>query len=212
MKKLILIIALIMTAQVVFSQEIKKGNTAILVVEFQKTWTGKTFFNRLIKKEYESRNVYGNTKKLLDFARTKSIEIIQAPLYLDKTDKENYKKIPFQPKLFRQFTVNTFKAEFTEGIYNPSDLVVKGRCGFDATECSDLEKLLSENNIENVFIIGFTTDHCVAYTMKTLTEKGYNCTFVSDCTAAMNNKKQVKVEKELKNITSKELIEKFKKL
>jgi len=78
------------------------STTAILVVEFQKTWTEKSFFHWLIKKEYESRDVYQNAKNLLDAARKNGIEIIQSPFILDKNDKEKYNKIPFPPKLFGQ--------------------------------------------------------------------------------------------------------------
>ena len=211
MKTIKFLIIMTFLTQTIMAQEINKQNTAMVVVEFQQTWTGKTFFNRLIRKEYESRNVYQNTKKLLDFAREKGVLIIQAPLYLDKTDKDNYKKIPFQPKLFRQFTANTWKAEYTEGIFKSTDIEVSGRCGFDACEGSNLEQLLSANKIKNLYVVGFTTDHCVAMTIETLTKKGYNCYFVSDCTATMNNKKQMKIEKKLKNLTSIDLIKKMTK-
>jgi len=53
---------------------------------------------------------------LLDAARKNGIEIIQSPFILDKNDKEKYKKIPFPPKLFGQFTANTWRADYTEGI------------------------------------------------------------------------------------------------
>jgi len=61
---------------------------AILVVEFQKTWTERSFFHKLIKKEYESKNVYQNTKQLLEVARKNGLTIIQSPFILDKNDKE----------------------------------------------------------------------------------------------------------------------------
>lgn len=185
------------------------NKTAIVVVEFQKTWTGKSFFHKLIREQYVTRNVYQNTKELLDYARTKGVKIIQAPLILDKTDKGKYKQIPFQPKLFRQFTANTWKAEYTEGIYKKSDIEVTGRCGFDACEGSNLLKFLIDNNITNVFILGFTTDHCIQLTAKTLISIGYDCTIISDCTATRNNKLQKKVEKNFKTLKSPDVIKKL---
>jgi nicotinamidase-related amidase len=74
---------------------INNSKTAILVVEFQKTWTERSFFHKLIKKEYESRNVYQNTLQLLKAARQNGLTIIQSPFILDKKDKEKYKKIYF---------------------------------------------------------------------------------------------------------------------
>ncbi len=183
-----------------------KNNKAILLIEFQKTWTEKGVFYRIIKKEYSSRNVLSNTKQLISEARKKGIKIIQAPLILDRSDKERYKKTPFPARLTRRFTVNTWKAEFTNGIYNESDIVVKGRYGFDACEGSDLEQLLKENGIKKIYVCGFTTDHCVKETMNSLINKGYNCILVSDCTATKSNKLQKKIEQEFETITSNEAI------
>ncbi|MBI4733958.1 MAG: cysteine hydrolase, partial [Rubrobacteridae bacterium] len=174
----------------------------IVVIEFQKTWTEKGFFNRLIKKEYESRNVLDNTTALLLKARTLGLHIIQAPLIIDKKDKKRYRKIPLPPKLFRGFIKGTWKAEFTEGIHEKTDVVVTGRCGFDATEGSNIEEILQQKEVKNIFLCGFTTDHCVELTMKTLISRGYNCALVSDCTATRNAAIQKKVENRNKTMTS----------
>ena len=180
---------------------------AILVVEFQKTWTERSFFHKLIKKEYESKNVYQNTKQLLEVARKNGLTIIQSPFILDKNDKEKYKKIPFLPKLFGQFTANTWRAEYTDGIFNKSDFEVKGRTAFDNTVDSNLQEILKENKIEKIYFVGFTTDHCVAETMDTLISDGYDCVVVSDCTAALNSKIQRKIENKCTSIKSKQIIE-----
>jgi len=122
-------------------QKMNKNNNeqvAILSIEFQKSWTDKGFFNRLIKKELKRKNVINNTINLLDFARQSKIKIVHAPLLIDKKDK-NYKKMPFPAKLFGQLTKGTWKAEFTEGIYKQSDIVAVGRYGFDATKGSNLK-------------------------------------------------------------------------
>lgn len=190
--------------------EIKKENTAIVVIEFQKTWTEKGFFHRLIKKELKKNNVTENTQGLLDSARMGGIAIIQAPLILNKSNKSNYRKVPLIPKLFKGFTKNTWKAEYTEGIYKESDIEITGRCGFDACEGSDLERILYDRGLKNLFFCGFTTEHCVEMTMNSLKEKGYNCILVSDCTATKSDKLQQKVENRNTVIQSKELMKKIK--
>ena len=202
------IIIMTVLTQTVFSQNVQKDNTAILLIEFQKTWTEKGIFRKIIKSEYEKRNILSNTENLLLKARKEGVTLIQAPLILDKKDK-NYKKTPFPARLLRRFTKGTWKAEFTDGIYEQTDLVIEGRYGFDATEGSNLEKILRENNIETVFVAGFTTDHCVKETMNSLIEKGFECIMISDCTATKNNKLQKKIENEFSIITSKNLIEKI---
>ena len=71
----------------------KLEDIAVLLIEFQKTWTERSFFHKLIRKQYESKNVYQNTLKLLEIARNRGVKVIQAPFILDKSIKENYKKI-----------------------------------------------------------------------------------------------------------------------
>ncbi len=202
------LIIMVTLTQTVFSQDIQKENTAILLIEFQKTWTEKGIFRKIIKSEYEQRNVLNSTKSLISNARKEGIQVIQAPLILDKKS-ENYKKTPFPARLLKRFTKGTWKAEFTDGIYESTDLVIEGRYGFDATEGSNLEEILKKNNVKTVFVAGFTTDHCIKETMNSLIEKGFECIMISDCTATKNNKLQKKIENEFTIITSKQLIEKI---
>ena len=60
-------------------QKLNNLQIAILVIEFQKTWTERSFFHWLIEKEYESRNVLQNTQQLLNVARKNGLTIIQSP-------------------------------------------------------------------------------------------------------------------------------------
>jgi len=206
MKIIKTIIIMVAATQSVFSQDTNKENTAILLIEFQKTWTEKGIFYKLIKKEYLSRNVLGNTKEVISVARKQGVKIIQAPLILDKADKEKYKRTPFRARSLHRFTKGTWKAEFTAGVFETTDIVVKGRCGSDACEGSNLEQLLKENGIKNIYVCGFTTDYCVKKTMNSLIDKGFNCILISDCTATKNNKLQKKVEAEFETVQSRELV------
>jgi len=174
--------------------QLTPDNTAIVVIEFQKTWTEKGIFKWMIDKELTSRNVVKNTKQFLDKARKRGFPIIQAPLILDKSNKEQYAKMPFIPKFFNRFTANTWKAEFTDGIFKEGDLLVRGRCAFDACEGSNLEEIISDLDVQNLLFCGFTTEHCVEMTMKTLQQKGYNCVLVADCTATKHQRLQRQVE------------------
>lgn len=188
-----------------FSREDLK-KSAIILIEFQKTWTEKGFFYNLIKKEYESRNVLSNTLSLLETVRKNNLAVIQAPLILDKRNKAQYKRVPFLPKFFNRFTKGTWKAEFTPGVYHVQDIVVTGRTAFDATVDSNLEEILEDGKYENLFFCGFTTDHCVGETMEALEEK-YNCILVADCTATRSAKRQERTEQKYKTVSSHDIIE-----
>ena len=179
---------------------------AILVVEFQKTWTQDSFFHFLIKNEYKSRNIYENSVKLLNIARENNIHIIQSPFIIDKKDKESYNKIPFLPKLLGQFKANTWRAEYTDGIFKDSDYEVKGRTAFDNTIDSNLLEILKELKTKKVYIMGFTTDHCVAETIDSLVKYGYEVILIEDASATFKNSIQLKVEDKYNTIHSSELI------
>ncbi len=207
MKQLTIILIMALTTQLAYSQGITNEQTAILVVEFQKTWSEKTFFHKLIKKEYERKNVYENSLNLLASARKNGVKVIQAPLILDKSDKEKYKRTPFPARLFKQFTVGTYKAEYTDGIFKKGDIEVTGRCGFDACEGSNLLEILAEQKIKQIYIVGFTTEHCAAETYDILEENGYKCILVSDCTATRSKKLQKKGEKNRNVMKSGEIID-----
>ncbi len=183
---------------------------AILVVEFQKTWTQDSFFHFLIKNEYTSRNIYENSIKLLNKAREHNINIIQSPFIIDKNDKNIYKKIPLLPKLLGQFKANTWRAEYTDGIFKSSDYEVKGRTAFDNTVDSNLIEILKELKTKTIYIMGFTTDHCVAETIDSLVKFGYEVILIKDASATFKNKVQIKMENRYNTISVNELISKIK--
>lgn len=175
-------------------RENSQKKTAILTIEYQNSWTTKGFFYQLIKKEYNSRQVLNHTIKLLDSCRKKQINVIHAPLILDKNDRYRYRKAPLPARLFKQLSANTWKSEMTKGIYKQGDLVVVGRSSYDACIDSNLFEILKANKIERVILCGFTTDHCVKETYDSLVNKGLNCIIADDCTATLSDKKQKQVK------------------
>jgi len=86
---------------------------------------------------------------------------------------------------------------------------VKGRTAFDNTVGSNLNSILSDNKITKIYFAGFTTDHCVAETMETLIADGYECSLISDCTAARSSKLQAKIENKYPCTTSNQLLKEF---
>ena len=179
--------------------------SVILLIEFQKQWTDKGLYNWLIKKQLNSRNVLKNTKKLVEIARMQGMKIIHAPLIIDPKNKKGWLAYLTFGKVF---TKGKTGSEISDGLFERGDLIVKGRYAFDAFIGSDLENMLKENNFEKVFICGFTTDQCIAKTMRTMKKKGFNPYLVSDCTATLNSFLQKKTEKEFeeKVINSKDIM------
>ena len=168
-----------------------RRESAIVLVEFQNQWTEKGLYHRLIKRQLRSKNVLENTRTLVREARESGVKIIHAPLVIDPEKKRGWlAHLTFGGV----FTKDTWKSEFTEGVYEEGDLVVEGRYTFDAFTGSNLEQLLRDNQIERIFLCGFTTDQCVAKTMRTALNKGFDSFLVSDCTATLNGFLQRRTE------------------
>ncbi len=185
---------------------IEKSKSAVVLIEFQNQWTGKGLYHWLIKGQLTSRNVLENTITLVEEARKRGIKIIHAPLIIDPENKKGWLAWLTFGKVF---TNGTRKAEIMEGLFKEGDILVIGRYAFDAFVGSNLEQVIKDNSIETLFICGFTTDQCVAKTMRTSLKKGINGYLVSDCTATMNGFFQWKTERKFQDkvITLKEIID-----
>jgi len=170
---------------------VDKSLSAILLIEFQNQWTKKGFYNWLIRKQLETRSVLGNTKDLVNRARKQGIKIIHAPLIIDPKKKKGWLALLTFGKIF---TKGTWKSQISDGLLRKGDLVVEGRYALDAFVGSNLENILRDNNIENIFICGFTTDQCVAKTMRTAIDKKFRAYLVADCTATLNDFLQKRTE------------------
>ncbi len=175
---------------------IKKRKTAVVLIEFQNQWIGKGLYNWLIKGQLKSRNVLAKTLILVDEARKKEGLIIHAPLIIDPENKKGWLAWLTFGKVF---TKGTRKARIMEGLFKEGDILVTGRYAFDAFLGSDLEQVIEDNDIEMLLICGFTTDQCVAKTMRTAIKKGVDSYLVSDCTATMNGFFQWKTERKFQS-------------
>ena len=166
--------------------------SAVVLIEFQNQWTNKGLYHWLIKGQLTSRNVLANTITLVDEARKKGVKIIHAPLIIDPENKKGWLAWLTFGKVF---TKGTWKAEITKGLFKEGDILVTGRYAFDAFVGSDLEQVIEDSDIETLLICGFTTDQCIAKTMRTAIKKGVDSYLVSDCTATMNGFFQWKTER-----------------
>lgn len=173
----------------------KKKETAIVLVEFQKQWTEKGLFNRLIKQQLESRSVVKNTWHLVTKSREKGIKIIHAPVVVDTNNK---KGLLAHLTLGQIFTKGTWKSEIVPGLFNDSDPIAPrlhySFKAFNAFFKSGLEQILKNNKIRNFFICGFATDQSPAKTLQAALNKGFNAYLVSDCTATYNEFSQKMIE------------------
>jgi nicotinamidase-related amidase len=178
--------------------DVSMTKNAIVLIEFQRQWTERGLYHWLIRGQLNKRQVVQNTRGLVARAREAGALIIHAPLIIDPANK---KGLLAHLTFGKVFTKGTWKSEFTDGLFDESDVVIRNRTQFDAFPGSTLEEVLRDNGIEQIFFCGLTTDFCVAMTMRTALKRDFACTMVSDCTATLAGFIQAKIEREFSAMT-----------
>ena len=136
------------------------NKNAIVLIEFQRQWTERGFYYWLIRGQLNKRQVVKNTQGLVAGAREAGALIIHAPLIIDPA---NRKGLLAHLTFGKVFTKGTWKSEFTDKLYDESDVVIRNRTQFDAFPGSTLEEVLRDNGVEQIFFCGLTTDFCGTY-------------------------------------------------
>ncbi|MFB6296415.1 MAG: isochorismatase family cysteine hydrolase [Halobacteriales archaeon] len=154
--------------------------TAVVLIEFQRQWTDSGLYNLLIRRSLERRNVVERTRKTVRAARAAGVTVVHAPLRIDPDRKKGWLATLTRGHVF---TAGTDKAAFTPGVYEEGDLVAEGRYTFDAFEGSDLAAILDAKGIQTIFLAGFITDQCVAKSLETALDHGYDASVLTDLTA-----------------------------
>lgn len=75
---------------------------------------------------------------------------------------------------------------------------MRGRYAFDGFVGSDLEVILRRAGTQTVYFCGFATDQCVARTVRTAIDKGFDARLVADCTATFAGWLQRRAEARLR--------------
>lgn len=184
------------------------SNRAIVLIEFQRQWTDPGLYNWLIRSQLDSRAVLDNARRLVQAARKHGTRVIHAPLVIDPAHKQGWLA---HLTLGKVFTKGTPRAELSDGLYEGTDLLVRGRTRFDAFAGSDLEELVRAGGIDHLYFCGITTEYCVAMSMRTALRLGFESTLISDCTATRNHRIQRRIEREFepKVLSSRETIDRL---
>jgi nicotinamidase-related amidase len=166
--------------------------TAIVLIEFQRQWTDPGLYNLLVRRSLKRRNVVKRTRETVRAARTAGVTVVHAPLRIDPDRKKGWLATLTRGRVF---TAGTDKAAFTPGVHEENDPVAEGRYTFDAFEGSDLAAILDANDVQTVFLAGFITDQCVARSLETALDNGYDAYVLGDLTATYSGLIQRRTER-----------------
>lgn len=194
-----------------------QGKSAIVLIETQNEWMHKDGKLRklLIQDETMMLKSIQNIEKIVDFARKNNIPLIHCGLRFDKgypelaNGKSGLRKAI--PKA-GTFLKEGFGSQFYESVKPiEGEFIVTGRVGASGFTGSNLDIYLRNNNIENVYLVGYATQICVESTLRDAHEKSYNTFIISDATSAFNKMQQEYVLNEIvhhfgEHLTTKEFI------
>lgn len=210
MTRIILIVSLLFIQ--LFSQENKKEetlelkNSALVLIEYQNEWLSKNSkLDFLMKDKQQFKDSVIASKKVLAFARKIGMPIIHVPLIVSDDYREFGKeKAKYGLRAVIQ-KVGTWQGEsrdFHED-FKPlkNEFIVSGRVGASAFAGSNLEVILNNNEIKNLYFIGYATNVCVESSFRQAHDLGYNAYVIDDATSAFT--------KEQKEFFLKEIVHHF---
>jgi len=141
-------------------------NPALIIIDVQKG------FDELKWGKRNNPGAEKNIAKLLKIWRTKQLPIFHIKNNSTETGS------PLRPDL----PGNAIK-DIVSPIKNEPIIIKHVNSSFIGTR---LEKLLRKNNIQNLVVVGLTTDHCVSTTVRMADNLGFRVWIVSDATATFN--------------------------
>jgi nicotinamidase-related amidase len=182
--------------------EIDVKKSALVLIEYQNEWLGKgSKLEHLIedKKQFEESKL--NSKIILEHARKIKMNIVHVPFIVSDDYKEfgkNNAKFGLRaiiPKVKTwQGNSKIFHTDFTP---KDNEFIISGRVGASGFASSNLDIILKNNGIEDIFLIGYATHICVESTFREAHDKGYNTYVISDATSAFQKEQQDFFEKNI---------------
>jgi nicotinamidase-related amidase len=175
--------------------EIKRGKTALVLIDIQKIASPEPFVKAAIKKgfpenevreavaDYDKRfySAVDNSAKILKACRHKGIDVVHVhleaptknPLHTAKVNRKIRLLVP--PVSEESQSLDALKPL-------PDELIVNKTNG-GAFSGTNLDFILRNMDIESLILVGFLTDECVAATAYHASDIGYDVLLVRDATA-----------------------------
>jgi nicotinamidase-related amidase len=165
------------------NRPIVKGCAALLIIDVQNGTFGPA--QAKSKPEFHamaSARVIPNIRRLLEAFRGGGLEVIYTVienLTADGRDRSlDYKLSGFN------FAKGSWESRVVEEIAPQGDEIVLPKTSSSVFNSTNLDYLLRNIGIEDLFVVGFLTDQCVDHTVRDGADLGYYMTCVHDaCTA-----------------------------
>ena len=162
---------------------IVKTRAALLIIDVQNGTVGPV--QATSKPEFHavaSARVIPNIRRLLDAFRRAQLEVIYTVienLTADGRDRSlDYKLSGFN------IAKGSWEAHVVDDVAPQGDELVLPKSSSSVFNSTNLDYLLRNIGIEDVFVVGFLTDQCIDHAVKDGADRGYYMTCVHDACAA----------------------------
>jgi len=178
------------------SGDLRPANTALVVIDMQVDFCGKGgYVDRLGRDLALLRAPIGPIRRVLAAARSRGFRIVHtregyAP---DLSDLQPWKRWddPNDPirvgdpgPLGRTLIRGEPCWDFIPELRPDPDEPVFDKAGFGAFAFTDLDRVMRDGGVENLILMGVTTDCCVHSTLREAVDRGYDCLVLEDCVGA----------------------------
>jgi nicotinamidase-related amidase len=185
------------------------NKSALVLIEYQEEWLGENSkLKDLMKDQEQFENSRINSKRVLEYARKIGMNIAHVPLIVSNDYKELGKEkatLGLRAAIQKAGTwQNESKNFHKDFIPQKDEFIIGGRVGASGFAGSNLDTILRNNKIDNLFLTGYATNVCVESTLREAHDKGYNTYVISDATSAFT--------KEQKDFFEKHIIHHFGKI
>jgi nicotinamidase-related amidase len=163
--------------------------TALILVGYQNDYFAANGILRSVVEESDRVDkVLANSIALIRALVPTQTTIIATPIVLESDYRALANSVGILDTIKKS---GAFKSG-TPGAENIPELVafgkriiyVSGKVGFNAFSNTELDRVLVERGIKNVFVAGMVTSLCIDSTGRAAYERGYNVSILSDCSSA----------------------------
>jgi len=167
----------------------RPSRTALVLIGYQKDYFDpKGALYSVVEESHRVSGTLEHTVETLDNITESLITIVNTPIVFSETYKEieNPTGILKAIKEIEAFKEGTPGAEVIDEIRKYGDRIktIPGKKGFNAFSNTDLKKLLTDENIEQIVIAGCVSSLCINATALYAKDQGYEVTILSDCTSS----------------------------
>ena len=167
------------------------SDSALLVLHFQNgvahpdgVW-GKYLFPQV-----EKNGSVGNARRALDAARQRGMLVI----YVNIAWRPGFPELPDntcgllkEAKDNNECLVGSWGADVIDELKPEGNEIIVINFGSDSFEGTDLDLILRNRGVKNLYVVGQCIEHVVATTVKRAVNMGYSAAILKDCTSGFTD-------------------------